>query len=108
MPDATVGSRVRAARLAAGMSQTDVERASGIPKTMLSRYENDHVSPSLESLHRIAGALNISEGALIDETDQLAGFLFRELQTRGVQIVSEMQAIRVADAIGQMFRSATS
>jgi transcriptional regulator with XRE-family HTH domain len=99
MTEQSLGTRLRSARTTARMSQTDVERASGIPKTMLSRYENDHVSPSIESLRRLAAALGIAESTLLDDAGSLAEFLFRELQARGVLVANQAQAIRIADAI---------
>ena len=62
----TIGQQIRAARLSAGMSQTDVENTSGIPKARLSRYENDHIMPSLQSLARICVALGVRPGKLVD------------------------------------------
>ena len=34
------GNRLREARLSAGLSQSELEELSGIPKARLSRYEN--------------------------------------------------------------------
>ena len=62
----TIGQQIRTARLAAGMSQTDVENTSGIPKSRLSRYENDHVMPSLPSLAKICAAVGVRPGKLVD------------------------------------------
>jgi transcriptional regulator with XRE-family HTH domain len=61
-----MGLQIREARLAAGMSQRDVEAISGIPKARLSRYENDHVMPSLESLAKICAAIGVRPGKLVD------------------------------------------
>ena len=99
-----VGDRVRAARVAAHMSQADVEKASGVPKTMLSRYENNHVSPSLDSLGRIAGAIGVSQGSLLGEPEIAAAVLAHELAVRGVVIVSRAHAAQIADTIAQLLR----
>ena len=48
-----MGHQIREARIAAGMSQADVERKSGIPKARLSRYENNHIMPTIETLAAI-------------------------------------------------------
>ena len=55
-----------AARLAARMSQTDLENRSGIPKARISRYENGHVIPSIPSLRQLTGALGVTFGSLLD------------------------------------------
>src|SRR6476659_571726 len=51
------GNRLREARLSAGLSQSELEELSGIPKARLSRYENGHVEPSIQTLNRLARAL---------------------------------------------------
>ena len=48
----TFGERLRSARSTAQMSQSDLMRLSGVPKTMLSRYENDHILPSITTLRK--------------------------------------------------------
>jgi len=100
-----VGDRMRAARVGAGMSQADVEKASGVPKTMLSRYENNHVSPSLDSLGRIAIAIGVSQGSLLGEPEIAAGVLAHELALRGVVIQSRGQAALVADMVADLVRA---
>ena len=56
----TFGSRLRDARDKAQLSQSDLSRSSGIPKTMLSRYENDHILPSVTTLRKLSTALGES------------------------------------------------
>jgi transcriptional regulator with XRE-family HTH domain len=49
--------QIRAARLAAGLSQHGLERAIGAAETgSVSRYESGHRTPSLDTLRRIAAA----------------------------------------------------
>jgi DNA-binding transcriptional regulator YiaG len=62
----TIGGQIRAARLAAGMSQSDLEAVSGIPKPRLSRYENNHIMPSLHSLALICNAMGVRPGQIVD------------------------------------------
>lgn len=63
---ATLGAKLRAARLNAGLSQADLEAASGIPKPRLSRYENDRVEPSIRTLLRLCSALDVWPGELLN------------------------------------------
>lgn len=60
-----LGGRIRAARLEAGLSQPDLERASGIDPTAISRYENGHVLPSARALAVLAIALDTSANTLL-------------------------------------------
>jgi transcriptional regulator with XRE-family HTH domain len=54
-----IGTRLRSLREQKGMSQGDVEKATGLLRCYISRIENGHSIPSLETLERFAGALNV-------------------------------------------------
>lgn len=54
-----IGSTIRDFRLGKGMSQGDIEKRTGLLRCYLSRVENGHTVPSLETLQKIAGALEI-------------------------------------------------
>ena len=53
-----IGTTIRAFRLQKGMSQGDIEKRTGLLRCYLSRVENGHTVPSLETLQKIAGALD--------------------------------------------------
>ncbi len=101
----TLGDRLRAARLKAGMSQMKLSAASGLPKPTLSRYENDHVEPSLGSLNRIAAALDVSEGSLLRDSESPEAALVTALEALGVVIGSVEQAERIAALVAEAVRS---
>jgi transcriptional regulator with XRE-family HTH domain len=91
------GTRLREARLGAGLSQSELEDLSGIPKARLSRYENGHVEPSIQTLNRLARALNVSEASLLgDERTAMEAF-FARLAERGVTVSSKDEAVAMAD-----------
>jgi transcriptional regulator with XRE-family HTH domain len=96
------GQRLREARIAAGLSQSELEDISGIPKARLSRYENGHVEPSIQTLARLARALNVSEAALLGDQRAILEDFFNVLYDRGVRIVSSQQAGRIASAIADL------
>ncbi len=54
-----IGARLRALREEKGLSQGDVEKSSGLLRCYISRIENGHTIPSLETLERFAGALEV-------------------------------------------------
>ncbi|WP_198089245.1 helix-turn-helix domain-containing protein, partial [Variovorax sp. E3] len=54
-----IGEQVRALRMAAGRSGGDLACASGVSRSMLSRIEHGLVSPSVETLERIARGLDV-------------------------------------------------
>jgi transcriptional regulator with XRE-family HTH domain len=100
--DRHFGNRLREARLGAGLSQSELEELSGIPKARLSRYENGHVEPSIQTLARLARALNVSEASLLgDERGAMEQF-FNVLSERGVSVSSKDQATRLGVAVADM------
>jgi len=99
------GNRLRETRIRAGLSQSELEEISGIPKARLSRYENGHVEPSIQTLARLAGALNVSKASLLgDQRAILEGF-FAVLSDRGVRIDSQDQGARLANAVADMVQA---
>jgi transcriptional regulator with XRE-family HTH domain len=54
-----IGETVRNFRLQKGMSQGDIEKRTGLLRCYLSRVENGHTVPSLETLARIANAMDL-------------------------------------------------
>ena len=101
----TFGQRLREARLRAGLSQSDVEETSGIPKARLSRYENGHVAPSIQTLERLAVALGVSEASLLGDQRAILESFFDTLHTRGVRVYSSDQAVAMANAMADLFHA---
>jgi transcriptional regulator with XRE-family HTH domain len=54
-----IGTTIRAHRLQRGMSQGDIEKKTGLLRCYLSRVENGHTVPSLDTLSKIAVALDL-------------------------------------------------
>ncbi|HEY9137415.1 MAG TPA: helix-turn-helix transcriptional regulator [Terriglobus sp.] len=54
-----IGTTIRGYRLQKGMSQGDIEKRTGLLRCYLSRVENGHTVPSLETLQKIAAALDL-------------------------------------------------
>jgi len=54
-----IGTTIRAHRLQKGLSQGDIEKKTGLLRCYLSRVENGHTVPSLDTLSKIATALDM-------------------------------------------------
>ncbi len=54
-----IGSRLRELREKKGLSQGDIEKATGLLRCYTSRVENGHTVPSLGTLEKFAGALDV-------------------------------------------------
>lgn len=57
-----IGETIRSFRLQKGMSQGDIEKRTGLLRCYLSRVENGHTIPSLDTLAKIASAMDIPLG----------------------------------------------
>src|SRR6202042_2029028 len=80
-PKVNIGEVIRSYRGQRGLSQGDIERRTGLLRCYLSRVENGHTVPSLETLQKIAGALDL----------QLAEFFSDETVSR------EMSTLRLSE-----------
>jgi len=54
-----IGARIRQLREQRGLSQGDIEQSAGLLRCYISRVENGHTVPSLETLERFAAALDV-------------------------------------------------
>lgn len=54
-----IGETIRNFRLQKGMSQGDIEKRTGLLRCYLSRVENGHTIPSLDTLAKIASAMDL-------------------------------------------------
>jgi transcriptional regulator with XRE-family HTH domain len=54
-----IGTTIRSYRLQRGLSQGDIEKKTGLLRCYLSRVENGHTVPSLDTLSKIAVALDL-------------------------------------------------
>ena len=59
-PKVNIGQIIRSYRAERGLSQGDIEKRTGLLRCYLSRVENSHTVPSLETLAKIAEAMEIS------------------------------------------------
>jgi transcriptional regulator with XRE-family HTH domain len=84
------------------MSQSDLEEISGIPKARLSRYENGHVAPSIQTLERLSKALKVSEASLLGDQRAVLEAFFAVLSDRGVRITSNEQAALLGNAVADI------
>jgi transcriptional regulator with XRE-family HTH domain len=71
-----IGMMIRGYRLQKGMSQGDIEKRTGLLRCYLSRVENGHTVPSLDTLSKIAHALDVPLAQFFSEDS-----LGREMDT---------------------------
>ena len=95
----TLGEQLQSLRTSAGFSQNDLGELCGVPKPALSRYENDHVLPSIGTLRRLAEALNVSVAMLLPASDRGGSFLSDALDRRGLRARTPAEAERIVDYV---------
>ncbi|HEY6761088.1 MAG TPA: helix-turn-helix transcriptional regulator [Baekduia sp.] len=69
MPDDVVQAfarNLRAARIAAGMTQEDLALATGLDMSNISRYEAGDREPRITMVAKLAAHLDVSPGELLD------------------------------------------
>jgi len=65
-----IGTRLRKLREEKNFSQGDIEKRTGLLRCYISRVENGHTVPSIETLERLASALEIPLYQLFYEGDE--------------------------------------
>jgi transcriptional regulator with XRE-family HTH domain len=68
-----LGDRIRAQRMNLGWSQDDLALESGIHRTYIASLETGRRNPSLEVLARLAVALDVDLGVLLQGLQKKAG-----------------------------------
>jgi len=88
-----IGETIRSYRLQKGMSQGDIEKRTGLLRCYLSRVENGHTIPSLDTLAKIAGAMELPLAQFFAENAHNDGHLGRtpQLSDEDVRFLSQVR-----------------
>src|SRR5258708_37015625 len=65
-----IGDRLRGLREAKNLSQGDIEKRTGLVRPYISRIENNHTVPAIETLEKMARALEIPMYQLFYDGDE--------------------------------------
>jgi transcriptional regulator with XRE-family HTH domain len=65
-----IGEKLKALRAQKNMSQGDIEKRAGLQRVYISRVENGHTVPSIETLEKFARALEVPMYALFYEGEK--------------------------------------
>jgi len=68
-----IGQRLYELRASKGFSQGDIEKRTGLLRCYISRVENGHTIPSLETLEKLAAGLEIKMSQLFMEGGEKPG-----------------------------------
>lgn len=64
-----IGATIKNFRTERKMSQGDIEKKTGLLRCYLSRVENGHTVPSLDTLAKIADAMNLPLASFFEDTN---------------------------------------
>jgi transcriptional regulator with XRE-family HTH domain len=97
-----VGDRIRAISESKKLSQGDIEQRSQLLRCYISRVENSHTIPSIETLEKIARALEIETCQLFLDSDRAPKDLKLPKLKNGTSHLSAKEQ-RQAMEIGRLF-----
>lgn len=86
-----IGSTIRGYRLQRGLSQGDIEKRTGLLRCYLSRVENGHTVPSLDTLKKIAAALNLPMSQFFTDEPAQKDIAAMALTSDEIRFLSEVQ-----------------
>jgi transcriptional regulator with XRE-family HTH domain len=89
-----VGGRLKAIRESKKMSQGDIEHKTGLLRCYVSRVENGHTIPAVETLGKFARAMDVSMSQLFHDGDGKPEPL--KLPTRPTLKLSRKDAVVIA------------
>jgi transcriptional regulator with XRE-family HTH domain len=86
-----IGTVIRAHRLQKGLSQGDIEKKTGLLRCYLSRVENGHTVPSLDTLSKIALALDVPIAQFFAEDSMGKQFDIQKLSDEELRFLTQIR-----------------
>lgn len=86
-----IGATIRGYRLQKCMSQGDIEKRTGLLRCYLSRVENGHTIPSLETLSKIAEALDLPLAQFFAESTISREMAPLQLSAEDIRYLAQVQ-----------------
>jgi transcriptional regulator with XRE-family HTH domain len=86
-----IGTTIRGFRQQKGMSQGDIEKRTGLLRCYLSRVENGHTVPSLDTLKKIAGALDLQLAEFFAEASETKEIFGLNLNAEEIRFLTQVQ-----------------
>jgi transcriptional regulator with XRE-family HTH domain len=97
-----IGTTIRDYRLQKRMSQGDIEKRTGLLRCYLSRVENGHTVPSLDTLQKIASALDMQLSQFFAEETVAKEMSGLNLNEEEIRFLTQIQ--RYSSQLGESDR----
>lgn len=102
-----VAKAIRSLRLRTGLSQRQLALRMGVPRTYVSKIENQKATPTLSSLARLASALEVSVPDLLHECgpsreDEIKDLMADPFLAELVEFTSKLNAMQLSSVLAQV------
>jgi transcriptional regulator with XRE-family HTH domain len=102
-----VASAIRMLRLKSGLSQRQLALRMQVPRTYVSKIENEKAMPTLSSLQRLATALEVTMGDLLKGSsrtleDDIADLMQDEFIAEVVQYMDKLDSMQRSSLLSQV------
>jgi transcriptional regulator with XRE-family HTH domain len=102
-----VAKAIRSLRQRSGLSQRQLALRMGVPRTYVSKIENEKATPTLSSLARLASALEVTVPDLLHECgpsreDEIAELLTDPFVAELVEFTSKLNTMQLSSVLAQV------
>jgi transcriptional regulator with XRE-family HTH domain len=102
-----VAQAIRSLRLRGGLSQRQLALRMGVPRTYVSKIENEKATPTLSSLNRLATALEVSIPDLLNacgpsREDEVHELLTDPFVAELLEFTSKLNAMQLSSVLAQV------
>ncbi len=102
-----VATAIRSLRQRAGLSQRQLALRMGVPRTYVSKIENEKATPTLSSLSRLAAALEVGIPDLLtacgpSREDTINELLADPFLAELMEFTSKLNAMQLSSVLGQV------
>ncbi len=106
-PHLEIATAIRSLRLRNGLSQRQLALRMSVPRTYVSKIENDKATPTLSSLARLAKALEVEIAELLrgssrTREDEIRELISDEFVAQLVPYVSQLNGMQWSSVLGQV------
>jgi len=106
-PAVHVAKAIRDLRHRSGLSQRQLAMRMGVPRTYVSKIENEKATPTLSSLARLAAALEVTVPDLLRDCgssreDEVADLLTDPFVAELVEFTSKLNAMQLSSVLAQV------
>ncbi len=106
-PEVHVAQAIRTLRHRSGLSQRQLAMRMGVPRTYVSKIENEKATPTLSSLARLAEALGVSVPDVLRECgpnreDEVRELLADPFIAELVEFTSKLNAMQLSSVLAQV------